>query len=82
MTYLTLSFIIFNLGANNRECLKLLQFCGKPSHNNFHAIVSGRSITFPDIRTTDPGEYVSNMEITKGTTGVSNDNTKIYQNYK
>jgi hypothetical protein len=67
----------FNFGANNRECLKLLQFCGSPSHNNLHASLSGRSITFPDIRTIEPGVYVSNIEMTRGTTGVANDNTKI-----
>lgn len=70
----------FSLGANNRECLKPLQFCGNPSHNNLHAIVSGRPITFPDIRTMDPGVNVSNIEMTKGTTGVSNDSTKINKN--
>lgn len=69
----------FNLGANNLECFKLLQFCGNPSHNNLQAIVSGRSITFPIIRTTDPGVNVSNIEMTMGITGVSNDNTKIYK---
>lgn len=67
----------FNLGANNRECLKPLQFCGKPSHNNLHASLSGRLITFPDIRTIEPGVNVSNTEMTRGTTGVANDNTKI-----
>lgn len=72
---MTRSFICFNLGANNRECLKPLQFCGNPSHNNLQAFVSGTSITFPNIRTTDPGVYVSNMEMTMGTTAVSNDKT-------
>lgn len=66
----------FNFGANNLECRRSLQFCGDPSHSNLQAAVSGTSITFPDIRTTDPGVYVSKMEITKGMTGVSNDKTK------
>jgi len=65
----------FNLGENKRECLISLQFWGSPSQSNLHAFVSGRSITLPDIRTTEPGVKVSNMEMTIGTTGLSNDNT-------
>jgi len=72
----------FNFGANKRECLKPLQFWGSPSHSTLHAIVSGRSMTLPDIRTTDPGVNVSNMEMTRGTTGISNDNTAIHKVYK
>lgn len=56
-----------------------LQFWGSPSQSNLHAIVSGRSITLPDIRTTDPGVNVSNMEMTRGMTGIVNDNTTIYR---
>jgi len=69
----------FNFGENKRECLIPLQFWGSPSQSNLHAIVSGRSITFPDIRTIDPGVNVSNMEMTIGMTGFSNDNTTIYR---
>lgn len=71
-----LSFILFNFGENKRECLRLLQLCGGPSHSNFHADISGTSMAFPNIRTTDPGVNVSKMEITNGTTGTSNDNTR------
>jgi len=69
----------FNFGANKRECLMPLQFWGSPSQSNLHAIVSGRSITLPDIRTTDPGVNVSNIEMTRGMTGIVNDNTAIQQ---
>lgn len=65
----------FNLGENKRECLVPLQFWGSPSQSNLQAFVSGRSITLPDIRTTEPGVNVSNMETTIGMTGLSNDNT-------
>jgi len=68
-----------NFGANKRECLMPLQFWGSPSQSNLHAIVSGRSITLPDIRTTDPGVNVSNMEMTRGMTGIVNDNTATHR---